>query len=95
MQNCWQARLSVAHNKHSKKVGWCRRNWVMVLLFGLGLLGLLFALLCFLEPCKEETVTKLIPQFVPAYANVTELQTTTVKSVVTVDVVKNARRFLS
>ena len=39
-----------------KRAGWCRRNYVMVLLFGVGLFGLLFALLCFLEPCAPEIV---------------------------------------
>ena len=99
-------RLSVPKAKRGKKVGWCRRNWVMVLLFGVGLLGLLFALLCFLEPCKEETVTETVPvttsedvwvtKLVPQFSEVTrEVVKNVTKDVVTYverDVVKNVTR---
>ena len=49
--------------KGRKRAGWCRRNWVMVLLFGVGLFGILFALLCFLKPCVPGVIltNKTVP----------------------------------
>ena len=76
-----------AHTKGERRTGWCRRNWVLVLLFGVGLFGILFALLCFLEPCAESTVTKTIetPYFVDVlgYENVTTVSNVTTKNEIT------------
>ena len=70
--------------KGRKRAGWCRRNWVMVLLFGVGLFGILFALLCFLKPCVPGVI--LTNKTVPWSEEFTETVVTNVTRDVTVDV---------
>ena len=60
--------------KGRRRAGWCRRNWVMVLLFGVGLFGILFALLCFLEPCAPGVITKKVQVPYTVVANKTVQQ---------------------
>ena len=65
-------RIIVTEHTMHLRASWWRRNWLTILLFFVGIVGLVLALIFALEPCKPETryVKRMVPHVLTLSAGI-------------------------